>query len=205
MTAQNSTSEKKAGRVKHSAMASVLVRRIEDRGLANRFRTYLAAPRLRQLEMGITDPAIAALKIVSVQDACLLAGSHRRLAQKDGQNVGATLRLLVSKRELSENSAETRLLSLSRQTWPAAVTTLRSILGQAESASAGFDWNDLAWVAQNWATGTHHQDISRWARGYHDPPPDQSESAVSTSAESETAEITSPTNSATSATGEATQ
>jgi hypothetical protein len=150
----------------HSTVSLVLARRLDDRSLANRYRIYLAAPKRAELELPITDPFLAGLRSQPVRDVCLLAGAHRRLKQVDGRNIGAVLRTLVDRRELSTGSAETRLLALSRQPWTAAATTLRSILAQAESAGTGVDWHDLAWAAHNWKTARHAQDISRWARSF---------------------------------------
>jgi hypothetical protein len=150
----------------HSTVSLVLLRRLDDRSLANRYRIYLAAPKRAELELPITDPFLAGLRSQPVRDVCLLTGAHRRLKQVDGKNIGGVLRTLVARRELSADSAETRLLALSRQPWTAASATLRSILAQAESAGTGVDWHDLAWAAHNWKTETHARDISRWARDF---------------------------------------
>ncbi len=131
-------------------------------GVSNRARTWLAAgevPAGAPLYLGPWH-----LRPGPLRDACLLAVAFRRVPQLEGRTVGA---VLGRSGLFSGDTARMRLLALTRQPWPAALASLRSVMAVVERGGGGLDFHDLAWVASHWEDPERHfADMRRWARDF---------------------------------------
>ena len=141
----------------------------EVRGAPSRARLFLANPSAADREFPLP-PFSSRLGAGSLPDACLPAVALRRTPQRDGQTVGAALRSLVRNGAISESTATTRMLALTRQEWPAAMTSIRSVVALCDTNGIGLDWHDLAWAAAGWERDRHSAAMRRWALAFANPP-----------------------------------
>lgn len=137
-----------------------------DPSLSSRFRVYLSTPERARLELPVSDPQLSRVSNTRELEVCLMAGAHRRLRHEPGASVGRALRQLVDRGALSESTAQGRLLALTRQGWPSAAVSLRSVLSNLESQRLGVDWFDLAWAARTWRSHPSERTVRRWARDF---------------------------------------